>query len=72
MTRNDVGKMLKDGGWSKRGSLFRKGDVSVSTGGSDVFVTGPAKGGRGQSTVVIADVPARAIVALCESWAVDA
>ena len=68
--RLDVRRMLLARNWVEKDfGLLKKSGTSVSVSGSDVFVTGPAKGGAGFTTVVIADAPARVIVALCESWA---
>jgi hypothetical protein len=70
VNRLDVRRMLLARNWVEENfGLLKKGAVSVCVIGSDVFVSGPAKRGSDVATVVIAEVPARVIVALCESWA---
>jgi len=70
--RLDVRRMLVRRGWQESGAtLLKKGLVTVSYQGTDVFVTGPALRRSGKSTAVLADLPACAIVGLCEAWAVE-
>jgi hypothetical protein len=68
--RLDVRRMLLARGWQEIDhGLLSRNNVTVSYSGTDVFVTGLGARGSRATTDFPSSIPARVIVAMCESWA---